>query len=128
VTRKSRPRDDGTLVYSTGPDGARSFDRTGRGTDADGSCSFVDLAPAEQKVRVATENRARCGRTVTVIRGLVHTEPSLRRLARELKRRLGVGGTIEGATIVVQGCHETRLRQLLSEMGYRFALDETRKP
>jgi translation initiation factor 1 len=114
--KKNRP-DDGVLVYSTGPDGAREFGPGGRAMDRSGSASLTDLPFPEQALAVKTEKRQHA-RVVTVVRGFSLTRPSLERLAGELKRRCGAGGTVEGATIVVQGDHVARMTRFLTELGF----------
>jgi translation initiation factor 1 len=115
---KSRSDDDGTLVYSSGPDGAKSFGPGGKTQDENGSPASADLPAKDQRLRVITDARQRHGKVVTVIRGLVLTAGSLDRLAKELKRKCGAGGTVHGGTIHVQGDHRDRVAKLLSDMGY----------
>jgi translation initiation factor 1 len=120
--RRTRNRDDdGTLVYSSGPDGSRSFGPGGKVTEEAGGAAAADLAPGDQSVRVSTDSRAGHGKVVTIVRGLVLTAASLEKLASELKVACGSGGKVAGATIVIQGDHQTRLEGILARMGYRLA-------
>ncbi|MBI4860075.1 MAG: translation initiation factor [Candidatus Riflebacteria bacterium] len=118
MKKSRRGRDDGELVYSSGPDGARFHGPGGKVEEACGSEALRDLPPDQQQLRIQTDARLGHGKVVTLVRGLVLTRPSLERLAKELKRRLGAGGRLEGATVVVQGDHRDRVAEILGQMGY----------
>jgi len=45
-------------------------------------------------------------------------EAGMQRLATELKRRCGAGGTVKGATIEIQGNHRDLLAAELTKRGY----------
>ena len=127
MAKKRRPGlpgsgdDDGTLVYSSGPDGSRSFGPGGKVADESGHPASRDLPPAEQKLRVVTDNKAAHGKTLTVVRGAQLTAASLEKLAKKLKQSCGTGGTVRGATIELQGDHVQRVRTLLEGMGYKVS-------
>jgi translation initiation factor 1 len=69
-------------------------------------------------VRVARETKGRKGKGVTVITGLPLDEPGLQKLATDLKRRCGAGGTVKGNTIEIQGDHRDLLVMELTQRGY----------
>lgn len=121
MSKRKRPADDGVLVYSAGPDGARAFGPGGKASDQEGSAALSDLAPAEQTVRIALDSRAGHGKTLTVVSGLVLTGRSLDKLAKQLKQSCGTGGTVRGATIELQGDHRDRLARLLAQKGFRIS-------
>ncbi len=54
-------------------------------------------------VRVGRETKGRKGKGVTIITGLPLDESGLQKLATDLKRRCGAGGTVKGNTIEIQG-------------------------
>lgn len=67
------------------------------------------------KVRIHLESKKRRGKVVTVISGIKATETELHSIAKDLKRKLGVGGSIKEGTIEIQGDHrEFILKHLLS--------------
>lgn len=121
VAKRKRDPDDGVLVYSSGPDGARSFGSGGKVTEEVGSAAVADLPPSEQSARIALDSRAGHGKTLTMVTGLVLTSGSLEKLAKQLKQACGTGGTVRGATIELQGDHRERLRLLLAERGFHVA-------
>jgi len=69
-------------------------------------------------VRVARETKGRKGKGVTVITGLPLDAPGLQKLATDLKRRCGAGGTVKGHTIEIQGDHRDLLVAELTARGY----------
>ncbi|MCL5280049.1 MAG: translation initiation factor Sui1 [Planctomycetes bacterium] len=69
-------------------------------------------------VRIGRETKGRKGKGVTVITGLPLDEPGLQKLATDLKRRCGAGGTVKGNTIEIQGDHRDLLVAELTQRGY----------
>lgn len=57
---------------------------------------------------VRREKRGRAGKTVTRVSGVVGDADALEQLARELKRALGCGATVEDGTVVLQGAQTER--------------------
>lgn len=69
-------------------------------------------------VRVSRETKGRKGKGVTPVTGMLLDEAGMQRLATELKRRCGAGGTVKGATIEIQGNHRDLLAAELTKRGY----------
>jgi translation initiation factor 1 len=69
------------------------------------------------KLVLRREKKGRGGKTATVIDGLKLPPSALDRIARDLKRALGCGATIEGNTIVVQGDMSARIEPWLTARG-----------
>jgi translation initiation factor 1 len=76
------------------------------------------IPPKQQTARLSMEKRKK-GKMVTVIRGLPATGNDLPALLLKLKTSLGAGGTIEGEELEIQGEHLERVRQVLSQIGYK---------
>ena len=77
-----------------------------------------DLARAEQRLRIRTETR-RYGKPVTIVYGFDTRAINLKDVASTLKKRLGVGGTVEGESIELQGDHVDRLPAILEDEGFQ---------
>ncbi len=73
--------------------------------------------PARAVVRM--ERKGRGGKEVTVVEQLELPARELERWLKDLKKRLGCGGSIEGGTIVLQGDLRERVKGLLEERGVR---------
>jgi translation initiation factor 1 len=69
-------------------------------------------------VRVSRETKGRKGKGVTLIAGVPLDQPGLQRLAKQLKRKCGAGGTVKDRTIEVQGDHRDLLLEELRARGY----------
>lgn len=109
--RKTRPHS--TLVYST---------------DGGGRCrqclrALVDCvckadrpsAPEEAIVRIGRETKGRKGAGVTLISGLPLAAPELQALAKQLKKKCGVGGAVKAGVIELQGDQREMARSLLQD-------------
>ncbi len=82
-------------------------------------CDAEQPAPsARGPVRVGRQTKGRKGKGVTVITGLPLAGAELTRLAKELKRRCGSGGTVKDGVIEIQGEHRDLLVEELVKRGY----------
>lgn len=73
------------------------------------------LEKAEEKIKIRVEKR-KYGRYVTIIEGITS---DARKIASNLKSRLGCGGTVKEGRIELQGDHRKRIKKLLIELGYK---------
>jgi translation initiation factor 1 len=99
------------VVFSTNPDFRYE-------TDEDNVT--VETLPAEkQRLIVSIDRRNRAGKQVTLIKGFVGSEEDLATLGKILKNRCGVGGSVKGGEIIIQGDFRDRIVSLLKSMGYK---------
>ena len=64
-------------------------------------------------VRVLFETKGRKGKAVTVIAGLQMSEERMVQYAKELKQKLGTGGSVKDGAIELQGDHREKVRDEL---------------
>lgn len=64
-------------------------------------------------------NKGRGGKTVTLIKGFDGSADELKKLAKNLKQSVGVGGSVKKGEIIVQGNYREQLMTILKEMGHR---------
>jgi len=69
-------------------------------------------------VRIRRETKGRNGKAVSVITGLPLAEAELKALAKALKKRCGVGGSLRDGTIEIQGEQRELLRDELEKRGF----------
>lgn len=70
------------------------------------------------RVKVRREVAGRRGKGVTTISGVPVDDAGLRELAGRLKKRCGVGGSVKGGVIEIQGDHRDLVMELLRAEGY----------
>jgi translation initiation factor 1 len=101
------------IVWTSDPEEARRLRESGRLEPQ------RDAEPAAQTIRVALDRKRRAGKTVTVANGFAHSAKTLARLATQLKKRCGSGGTAKDNEIELQGDHAETVAAELAKMGYR---------
>lgn len=71
------------------------------------------------KLTVSIERKGRAGKTATIISGFTLPDEDVKRLAAELKTKLGTGGSARGGEILIQGERRENVCTLLKSMGYK---------
>ena len=100
------------LVYSTGV--GRVCVTCGWPSDqCKCSSKEEEKIPSKVVVKLRLETKGRGGKMVTVLDGIPNNSDFLEGLAKDLKKALGTGGSVVGATIELQGEWRERLRVLL---------------
>lgn len=115
-------RSTGNRVYST--ETGRSCPGCLRAVD-DCICKtrHTTLEPAgDSVVRLQRETKGRKGKGVTLITGLGLAEAELRALAKRLKARCGVGGSVKEGVIELQTADRDKVKQLLEADGHKVKL------
>ena len=77
------------------------------------------LAPEKQNLRVTIDSKQRKGKTVTLVQGFVGTEEDLKELAKLLKNKCGVGGSVKDGEIIIQGEVKEKVLTILRDNKYR---------
>lgn len=75
--------------------------------------------PSDGIVRVGRETKGRGGKTVITISGAPVDADGLVKLAVDLKRRCGAGGTVKDGVIEIQGEHRDSVVAVLEQRGWR---------
>ncbi len=95
------------LVYST---------ETGRIKPEDNTASTLESG--DGIVRIHRETKGRKGNGVSLIKGLPVATAELKPLAKTLKQKMGVGGSVKDGVIEIQSDQRDKLKSLLEAMGY----------
>ncbi len=61
----------------------------------------------------------RKGKPITILEGYNGADKDFKKLAKELKTRLSVGGTIKNETIIIQGDYRDKIMSMLQEKGFK---------
>ncbi len=78
------------------------------------------LVPKNQFLEAHFSNKGRGGKTVTVITGFEGSEDDLKSLAKLLKTKCGVGGSIKDNEIIIQGNYRDKIMEILKKEGYNI--------
>lgn len=101
--------DLGGMVFSTNPD--FEFEE-----DDD---VVETLAPEKQKLKVTLDIIKKKQKKATVVSGFIGTEEDLKTLAKMIKTKCGVGGSVKDNEIIIQGAYVDKVKNILNEAGYR---------
>jgi translation initiation factor 1 len=100
-------------VYSTNPDFKSE-------TENDNEQDTPENA--KQLLIVFTDNKQRKGKIVTLVTGFVGKQEDLETLAKMLKTKCGVGGSVKDGEIIIQGDFKQKIKELLEKEGYKVKL------
>jgi translation initiation factor 1 len=108
-------KSSGGLVYST------EFGRTCPACQQpvdDCNCNDEQLPEGDGVVRVARETKGRGGKVMTLITGVPLIGAELKTLAKDLKKKCGVGGALKDGVIEIQGDQRDLLVGELTKRGF----------
>ena len=79
-------------------------------------------APAfvSQNLEAHFSNKGRAGKTVTILKGFSGSPSEIKNLAKTLKNKVGVGGSIKNGEIIIQGNFREKIIELLQDMGHKI--------
>jgi translation initiation factor 1 len=106
---KKKKKGRSGVVYSTNPDFEYTHDEEDQET----------LPPQQQDLRVMLDRKGRKGKDVTLVTGFVGKEDDLKDLGKELKSKLGVGGSVKDGELLIQGDLRGDVLELLHKKGYK---------
>lgn len=98
------------IVYSTESEFSYSYQ----------SNEEAETLPAgQQNLRVSLDKSGRAGKQVTLVSGFVGTASDLEILGKLVKSKCGVGGSVKGGEILIQGDLRDKVVQVLQREGYK---------
>jgi len=115
-----RERSSSRPVYST--DGGRLCHQCHRPVAACVCGRDRPAAVGDGVVRIRRETKGRGGKAVSVVDGLPLDDKDLKDLAKQLKKRCGVGGSVKGNSIEIQGDTRELIKAELEKRGYQVKL------
>ncbi|MBT8308472.1 MAG: translation initiation factor [Maribacter sp.] len=68
---------------------------------------------------ISCKYEKRKGKPITIIEGYNGADSDFKKLAKELKTKLSVGGTFKEGRIIIQGDYRDRIMQILQEKGFK---------
>jgi len=61
----------------------------------------------------------RKGKPITIIEGYTGAQEDFKKLAREIKTQLSVGGSFKDESIIIQGDYRDKIMEILKEKGFK---------
>ena len=101
------------IVYSTAADFSYSFGQKNES---------ATLPPEQQRLKVMLDKSGRAGKQVTLVSGFVGSLKDLDMLAKLLKSKCGVGGSVKERDVLIQGDLRDKVVQILQREGYKVKL------
>lgn len=68
---------------------------------------------------VVTDKKGRNGKIATIIEGFSISQDEVEEIARKLKQKLGVGGSVRTGEILIQGNHKESVVKFLQSLGFK---------
>ena len=75
--------------------------------------------PKDQQLEAHFSNKGRGGKTVTIVSGFQGEESEIKALAKLLKTKCGVGGSVKEGDIIIQGNYRDKIMSILEKEGYQ---------
>jgi len=109
---KKKNKNRKNIVYSTNPDFEYEYENDNAPEET--------LPPNQQNLKVYLDNKAKKrGKQATLINGFVGKEEDLKELAKLLKTKCAVGGSVKNGEILIQGDFRDKITQLLMKEGFK---------
>ena len=108
MSGKNKKLRDG-IVYSTNSDFQYSYNEEEQPDT---------LPPAQQELKVWLDRKGG-NKVVSAVKGFIGKQDDLDALAKLLKTKCGVGGTVKENEIFIQGDFREKIVQILIEKGYK---------
>ena len=96
-------------VYSTNPNFEYDEDNH----------EVITLEPSDQILEVWIDKH-RAGKTAIIIKGFVGNLSEIKALAKKLKTKCGVGGSVKNNEIIIQGNVRDKIMDILKKDGYIY--------
>ena len=70
-------------------------------------------------VTIVIDKKGRKGKVATIIEGFTISIDQVEEVAKKLKQKLGVGGSVREGEILIQGEHKEKVKKLLQELHFK---------
>ena len=73
----------------------------------------------KEKLTVVLDKKGRNGKTATIIEGFTIPQSEVEKIARELKNKLGTGGSVREGEILIQGDRKNQIVEFLKNKNFK---------
>ncbi len=72
-----------------------------------------------QDTPIICKYEKRKGKPITILEGYTGADEDFKKLAKELKTKLSVGGSFKNDSIIIQGDYRDKIMEILKEKGFK---------
>ncbi|MBD0776431.1 translation initiation factor [Maribacter sp. ANRC-HE7] len=72
-----------------------------------------------QEAPILCKYEKRKGKPITILEGYTGADTDFKKLTKELKTKLSVGGTYKNERIIIQGDYRDKIMQILQDKGFK---------
>lgn len=76
----------------------------------------------KEPLKILTDRKARKGKTATIVEGFLCNDEILKEIAKELKCKIGTGGSARSGEILLQGDWKSKVAEELTKKGYKVKI------
>ena len=73
----------------------------------------------KEPLKIIIDTKGRKGKTATIIEGFTCSDAEIEPIAKQLKNRLGCGGSVRDGEILIQGDNKSKVKDILTQMGFK---------
>lgn len=73
----------------------------------------------KEPLTIVTDRKGRNGKTATIIEGFTIPQKEVEEIARKLKQKLDVGGSVREGEILIQGDHKANVVNFLKNLNFK---------
>lgn len=78
-----------------------------------------DAFSQKSPLMVVKDKKGRKGKVATIIEGFTIPQDKVEEIARTLKQKLGVGGSVREGEILIQGDYSDKIKQFLKTLSFK---------
>ena len=70
-------------------------------------------------IRIVVDKKGRNGKVATILEGFTIDQKEVEALAKQIKQKFGVGGSVREGEILIQGDYRDKVKKLLQDLNFK---------
>ena len=70
-------------------------------------------------IRIVVDKKGRNGKVATILEGFTIDQKEVEALAKQIKQKFGVGGSVRKGEILIQGDYRDKVKKLLQDLNFK---------